>query len=63
MMVCIMIPVSVQLPLQKGAYIATNMVHKQSRAHKVAGHTYEIMTLDKTSEFALRFEIIVFLED
>lgn len=54
---------SVQLPLQEGGYIAAIMLHKQSRAHKEAGHTYEIMTLDKASELALRFEIIVFLED
>ena len=63
MMVCIVISMSVQLTLQKGAYIATIMLHKQSRVHKEAEHTYEIMTLDKASEFALRFEIIVFLKD
>lgn len=28
-----------------------------------AGHTYEIMALNKTPEFSLRLEVIIFLEN
>lgn len=63
MTVCLMVSLLIQPPIQLKAQVATITLCKQRRVHIQAGHTYEIMTLDRTSKLALRFKIIVFLED